>query len=262
MTGRTGLRVAWLALPLLLAACGTTREGLVLDTGLVPADVLIERVSEESEKVRTLAGSGTLTFDSPRLSGAAEFTLALSKPDSLLVKLEGPFGMDVGLLFLDADGYVAYNTMQNEVMAGGADSSALRALIPVPLAPNQIVAAFVGRPPIDPEARILRYGIDDDRFLLTAQCGTDTCRYWVDPASLAVTLYRRTGRDGRVLLEGEVSNMTSVDDITLPRSITLRAPTRRSTLRIEFAHREINGDAPDFSYTIPANARRRTRPLP
>ena len=165
MTGRTGLRVAWLALPLLLAACGTTREGLVLDTGLVPADVLIERVSEESEKVRTLAGSGTLIFDSPRLSGAAEFTLALSKPDSLLVKLEGPFGMDVGLLFLDADGYVAYNTMQNEVMAGGADSSALRALIPVPLAPNQIVAAFVGRPPIDPEARILRYGIDDDRFL-------------------------------------------------------------------------------------------------
>jgi hypothetical protein len=170
--------------------------------------------------------------------------------------------MDVGLLFMDARGYVAYNSMENEVMVGASDSSALRALIPVPLSPSQIVDAFSGRYPIDPDARILQYGIDDDRFLLTALCGTDTCRYWVDPEALAVTSYRRTGRDGRVLLEGELAKLTSVSDVRLPRSILLRAPTRRSTLRILFADLEINGDAPDFSFSVPANARRRTRPLP
>jgi hypothetical protein len=255
-------RTAWLALPLLLAACGTTREGVVLDTGRVPAGELIGSVRSESARVRTLAGSGTIIFDNPRLSGTAEFTLALHKPDSLLLRLEGPFGIDLGLLFMDGRGYVAYNSMENEVMTGASDSTALRALIPVPLSPSQIVDAFSGRYPIDPDARILDYGIDDDRFLLTALCGTDTCRYWIDPEALAVTLYRRTGRDGRVLLEGELTRMTSIDDIRLPRSIVLRAPTRRSTLRILFADLEVNGEAPDFSYTVPANARRRTRPLP
>jgi len=262
MTCRVCFRAAWLALPLLVAACGTTREGLVLDTERVPADELIQRVREESHRVRTLAGSGTLVFDSPRVSGAAEFTLALSKPDSLLVKLEGPFGIDVGLLFMDAERYVAYNSMENEVIDGASDSSALRALIPVPLSPGQIVDAFSGRFPIDPNARVLRYGVDNDRFLLATLCGTDTCRYWVDPEALAVTSYRRTGVDGSVLLEGELTKMTTIDDIQLPRSIVLRAPARRSTLRILFADIDVNGDAPDFSYTVPANARRRTRPLP
>jgi hypothetical protein len=262
MTWRIALRAAWLALPLLVTACGTTREGLVLDTRRVPASELIERVREASDRVRTIAGSGTLVFDSPRVSGSAEFTLALRKPDSLLVRLEGPFGMDVGLLFMDGESYVAYNSLENEVIVGASDSAALRALIPVPLSTAQIVDAFSGRYPINPDARVLRYGIDDDRFLLTALCGTDTCRYWVDPEALVVTSYRRTGPDGRVLLEGEMTKLTTIDDIQLPRSIVLRAPSRRSTLRILFADLDVNGDAPDFSYTVPANARHRTRPRP
>lgn len=255
------LRAAWLALPLLVAACGTTREGLVLDPGRVPADELIERVRAESDRVRTIAGSGTLVFDSPRVSGSAEFTLALHKPDSLLVRLEGPFGLDVGMLFMDGEGYVVYNSMDNEVIVGASDSAALRTLIPVPLSAAQIVDAFSGRYPIDPGGRVLRYGIDDDRFLLTTLCGTDTCRYWVDPEALAVTSYRRTGPDGLVLLEGELTTFATIDDIQLPRSIVLRAPARRSTLRILFADLDVNGDSPDFSYTVPATARRRTRPF-
>ena len=262
MTWRMALRAAWLASPLLVAACGTTREGLVLDTGRVPADELIERVRETSDRVRTIAGSGTVVFDSPRVSGSAEFTLALHRPDSLLVRLEGPFGMDVGLLFMDGERYVVYNSMENEVIVGASDSAALRALIPVPLSAGQILDVFSGRYPIDPGARVLRYGIDDDRFLLTVLCGTDTCLYWVDPRALAVTSYRRTGPDGRVILEGELTKLTTIDDIQLPRSIILRAPSRRSTLRILFADLDVNGDAPDFSYTIPANARRSTPPRP
>lgn len=262
MTRRILVRAACLALPALLAACGTTREGVVLDTERVPAGELVRRVREEAGRVRTLAGSGTLIFDSPRVSGTAAFTLAVKKPDSLLLRLEGPFGMDVGLLFMDAGGYLAYNSLENEVVRGAADSAALRALIPVPLSTAQIVDAFSGRSPIEPDARILDYGIDDDRFLLTALCGSDTCRYWVDPGALAVTSYRRTGADGRVLLEGELTNMTSIDDIQLPRSILLRVPSRRSQLRIMFADLDVNGDPPEFSYTIPANARRRARPLP
>jgi hypothetical protein len=65
-----------------------------------------------------------------------------------------------------------------------------------------------------------------------------------------------------VILEGELTKLTTIDDIQLPRSIILRAPSGRSTLRILFADLDVNGDAPDFSYTIPANARRSTRPHP
>lgn len=250
------------ALPLLMAACATTREGVVLDPELVPAPELIRRVREESDRVRTLAGSGTVVFDSPRISGAAEFTLALSKPDSLLLKLEGPFGLDVGLLFMDAERYVVYNSMENEVVQGATDSTALRALIPVPLSTRQVVDAFSGRYPIEPDARVLEYRVDNDRFLLTALCSGDTCRYWVDPEAIAVTSYRRTGTDGRVLLEGEATKMTSVSDIRLPRSIVLRAPARRTLLRITYAELDVNGETPEFSYTIPANARQGRRMLP
>jgi hypothetical protein len=262
MTGRTRVRVVLLSLPFLLAACGTTRDGVMLDATRVSARELIELVRERSGRVRTLSGSGTLIFNSPRMSGAAQFSLALSKPDSLLLRLEGPLGIDVGLLFLHGSGYVAYNSLENEVMAGGTDSSALLALVPVPLSPRQIVDAFSGRTTIDPGAAVIAYGVDGDRFLLTSLEAADTCRYWIDPDALAVTRYRRTGPDGRVVLEGEVSRLTTVNDIEIPRSIILRAPTRRSTLRITFADMDANGDPADFTYTIPADARRSTRPLP
>jgi Domain of unknown function (DUF4292) len=249
-----------ICLALLAAACGTTREGL--DPERMPAEELIRRVRAESEKVRTIAATGTLVFDSPRISGAAEFTLALDRPDSLLMKLEGPFGVDVGLLFMDARRYVAYSSMDNEVMEGPADSAALRAFIPIPLAPRQIMDAFSGRYPVDADARILGYVVDDDRFLLTTMCGHDTCRYWIDPGALAVTSYRRTGPDSRVLIEAELTMMTEVDGIELPRTIVVKSPSRRSMLRIQYADLEVNGDPPEFLYTIPSSARRRGRPLP
>jgi hypothetical protein len=254
------------ALPVVLAflaaACGTTREGVVLDPARVPAAELIRRVQEESDRIRTVSGTGSMVFDSPQISGSAEFTLALDKPDSLLLKLEGPFGLDVGLLFLDASRFVAYNSMENEVMEGPSDSAALRLFIPVPLAPRQIVDAFSGRYPVDPGGRLLGYGVDGERFLLTAMSGRDTCRYWIDPAALAVTSYRRTAPDGRVMIDAELARLTSVDDIEIPRSIVIRAPARGSMIRVLFADLDVNGDPPDFLYSIPANARRKTRPLP
>jgi hypothetical protein len=262
MTRRICLWATCLALSLLAAACASTREGVALDTGRVPAADLVRRVREESDRVRTLTGSGTLMFDSPSVSGTAEFSLALIKPDSLLLRLEGPFGIDVGLLFIDADEYVAYNSFENEVIRGAADSAALRALIPVPLSSTQIVDAFSGRYPVEPDGRLLEYRIDDDRFLLTALSGSDTCRYWIDPEALAVTSYRRTAAGGRVLLEAELERMTAINGIQLPRNILLRVPSRRSLFRVLFADLDVNGEPPEFSYTIPASARRRTRPLP
>ncbi|MBI4534839.1 MAG: hypothetical protein HY708_01085, partial [Ignavibacteriae bacterium] len=97
---------------LCLTSCASKRSELLLDTRVTPPEVVLAMVDAKEKKIQTMVGTGSLTFESPEIAGTAAFESSLRKPDSLLVTLEGPFGIDVGTFFLSRDRYVMYNSLE------------------------------------------------------------------------------------------------------------------------------------------------------
>ncbi len=249
--------VAFLLVLALFTSCAPKLSELMLSTADTPPDVLLRRVGEQGGRVSTLIGSGIMTFDSPEMAGSAAFESNMRKPDSLLVNLSGPFGIDVGTLFLTRDSFVMYNSLENSVMTGNPSGRAIRSVIPFDLTYDQILNLFVGIfavPP--PDASVTEYKIDDGRFVVTEQCGEFTCIYWIDPKYLLVSRYEMRNSLNEIVVEGRASSFTEQDGVVAARRVAIKFPQQSRQVSIAYNQVRLNSGTPRFRYSIPSNARR------
>jgi hypothetical protein len=236
-------------------SCAPKRTVLLLDTRSVTADRLVELVSERAAKLQTLTGTGSLMFDGPDLSGSASFELALRRPDSALIRLEGPFGIDIATVFLTRSSYTVYNSMANTVTSGSPQMGALRGVLPVDLSVDQLMDAFSGAITI-PSGVPLRYEVDGDRFLLAYKQLNGVATYRVDPEQIVVTGFALSDSAGTVIAEMTATRLKEYDGFSLPRSIRLHLPPSDSEIAIAYSRQEPNGPSPSFVFSVPRSARR------
>ena len=254
-------RVAAIAfLALLLASCAPKRSELMLDTGAVNAPSLIRIVHEGHARLHSMVGGGTVTFESPEIAGSASFDISLRKPDSLLVRFEGPFGIDLGTVFLTPRTYLVYNSFENRVITGVPRAETLRSVIPIDLTYEQILDAFSGQFNLPATAENLQtYGVDNNQFFLSATCGENLCMYWIDPAYRLVSKYRVQDSQGRVILEALASGLTEQDSVSAPRRIKVSFPVEGRQISIYYSSMTLNASSPSFQFSIPDNAQRIVR---
>ncbi len=216
--------------------------------------MLIALVEEKSSKLLTLSGKGMLSFESPEMAGTASFTSSLRRPDSLLVFLEGPFGINVGTLFLSKERYIVYNSLENRVMTGVPSSQAIRTVIPFDLTFDQIINAFAGVFTFPPAASAGTLAVDGDQFLLSYPCGSSVCSYWIDPTYLLVTRFEQRGTDGEVIVEANCSSPVEEGDAVSAQRIVVKFPQDQKRLSISYSSLSLNVIDPSFVFSIPKNA--------
>lgn len=256
MTGRCSLPVLVAGLSLLtLVSCAHRPPAVPLDPGSVTAVNLMTMLQSRSSQLQTLEGSGTVSFDSPEFAGTAAFDLSLRKPDSLLVVLEGPFGIDIGSLFLGGGEYIAFNASENRIVTGDSRSSTMRSIIPFDLTFAEVLDAFTGSFRIpEPGAEVLTYIVDDGRFLMQVRCGSQTCSYWIDPHNVQVTRMEITGAQGNLIAEGTFSSFVEEGEVAAARRISVWFPPDQRQISIVYASLTINPDSPSFEYAVPDDA--------
>ncbi|HUI11117.1 MAG TPA: DUF4292 domain-containing protein [Bacteroidota bacterium] len=249
--------------PALLLAAGAaglscTTHTAITDVSGMPSGVLATRVRERGAGLITMAGQGSVSFESPDRAGSAFFELALRKPDSLLVTLRGPFGIGAGFLFLSRERYVMYNSMDNRVVSGVPSASAIRSVIPLDLTFDQIMDAFTGGFPV-PAGDPLRYAVDDGKYLLVYPKGEGTESFWIDPEYDLVVRYELHDAAGSVLMREESSQIVTQDRSCAPRHVTVDFPDEGRHLSIHYSTLDLNAEDLSFSYSVPAGARTSAR---
>jgi len=242
---------------LLMPSCAPKPAELLLDTAQVTPARIAEMIAQHDARVHSLAGGGTLTFESPELSGSVFFTVSIKKPDSLLLRFEGPFGMDVGFLFASRERYVMYNALENQVIRGIPTAAGIRSVIPFDLTFDRLLDMLTGTFPLPPGTTAPEtYRVDDEWFHLVYPRSGDTTAYWIDPRFVTVAKYRVTGPQG-TLMEAETSMPEQQEDLRVPRLISVTFPETGRQVSIYYSDLTLNPGAPAFSYTIPPSARTR-----
>ena len=245
--------------PAMLLAAGAagfscTTHTAVTDVKALPAEVLATRVRERDAGLASMAGRGSVSFETPDRAGSAFFELALRKPDSLLVTVRGPFGIGAGFLFLSRQRYVMYNSLDNRVISGVPSAAAFRSVIPLDLTFDQIMDAFTGAFPL-PDVPPLRYTVDDGKYLLVYSRGDDTESYWVDPDYNLVVRYELHDAAGGIRMQAESSQIVTQDRSCAPRHVTVDFPDEGRHLSIHYSSLDLNADDLSFAYSVPAGAR-------
>jgi len=235
-----------------LIGCASTTEGLVLDTDRTPASEAIRKVSGNAAGITGMSGTGSVTFESPELAGSVFFTIALRKPDSMLIRFEGPFGMDAGFFFLSRSRYVMYNGMENRVYSGVPSDAGIRWGIPMDLTVDQILDAFTGTFRFPQGMAPSRYVVDGDYFRLTYRHSSGEESFWIDPATLLVARYEKTGEPFGI--RAETSLPEEEGEQRMPRQISLEFPDTGRRLSVYYSSLTMNPGKLSFRYTVPRSA--------
>lgn len=241
---------------LLLTSC-SSRQAEVLNTDRMSPSFLLARVASRAEQIHSLEGSGTVTFESPEMAGSVFFRISLKKPDSLLLKFEGPFGIDAGFFFLSRSTFVMYNRFENTVTAGSPDEQSIRKVIPFALSNVEILNAFAGSFSVpSASGSPFRYIVDDDRYQLAYRSAGNVSQYWVDPETDLITKYTVRDTTGRVLVEANGERPVAQGGLTVPRLITVSFPLDKRRVSIFYSSVVLNPPALSFAYAVPAGARK------
>ena len=94
----------------------------------------VQNVLENNfKKLRTLKGQGKLIVETQDVSYNANAQIVFKNPDSVLIKVEAIFGIDVGSLFADRKAFKVYIPSHNTCYFGKSES----------LEKNQLIAFFI-----------------------------------------------------------------------------------------------------------------------
>ena len=243
---------------LLVAGCSSTKHIVATERTLSPDDV-VSRTLARDHRISTLQGEGSITIESPELSNSGSFDVDIRKPDSLRVKLSGPFGIYIGTLAMSPNQFVFFNARENVATVGQPDGRTLRSIFHMTLRFDEILKAFTGEFLSSLSTDSLdRFSVIDDQYVLRFRSTGGIQEYRIDPDRFAVTSYRLLNDEGKPTIIAVASRFDDDREIVMPGLVRVILPAERRSVTI--AYSEIKTNVPvQCSFTIPQQAEVRQR---
>ncbi len=244
-----------LSLGYLALSCAPKTSGIDL-TRTSPQEI-IQRVERNSHDVATFRASGTISIESREFVGTGSIIVSLKRPDSVLIKIEGPFGIDIGSMLLTREQFTYYDSYSNRVITGSTTNRNIRSLLKVDLDFAEVMdflsgTSSIGRQGGPPDS----ISVDDDAVLLIFRKGSTWAQYWIDPEKLVVDRYELRENETESVLETHFERFSRIEGLFLPRTISIIAHRQRRGLTLHYDEIEINKPLLNLSLTIPQKAKR------
>ncbi len=221
----------------------------------VSPQLVREIVKANHELVQSLSGRGTISVETPEIAQSGSFELQLHKPDSVLVNVEGPFGIDVGSVLLTRNSFLFYNSFQNQVVSGPVTANNLRRIFKMDVTFDELMTLFTGgsffrEDERDPES----ISEEENQVILVYRSAYGHRRYVVDPASMLIARIQHLDINGKLFLEERFDRFRTVGEVSLPRYIRLTQHAARRALSVSFSALDVNPGRAPLVLDIPANA--------
>ncbi len=252
-------RILLLFIPVLLlgsAGCRTTSTLNLATRPVSPAEVQ-STVRTHVDQIRSLQGEGRISVETPDIAQTVSFILTLRKPDSILVRLEGPFGIRVGSALITRTEFFFYNSLQNKLISGSSKSENLNRIFHVQLGFDDLLNFFSGGTFLDGDLRAPdETRIENDQYVFVYKSDSADRLYWIDPNTYLIRKMQYVDRNGSLTLEQTFSNFQRVGGIEMPYNIRVLQPKTRQLVALAYSDVAVNAEPTPFTFTIPGDAER------
>lgn len=254
-TRPTGWKNFGVAALLLLAGCSSGGSLRHADRTITPADIR-EAVAQNHGRVHALQGSGRITFETPEMAQSGSFELALLKPDSVLVRLEGPFGLDIGSALVTREEFALYDSFNNRLVTGPTNARNLSRIFRLPIEFDDVLNLFTGgifmpQDRTDPDNSAL----EGDELVLRYDRADGSRIYRINPESLMIERIQFIDGSGKLVLEQRFSEFITIDGIHVPRSVRVTMHRDRRMMSISYSDLSLNIPL-QLGFHVPHNASR------
>lgn len=216
-----------------------------------------QTVSANQERMGSAVGDGTITIESPSIAQSGSFTLLLRKPDTLLVKLKGPFGIKLGSALLTSKDFQFYNSLENRLFSGETNARNLAKILRVSLDFADLLNLFTGGVFDEEDSGMPdESGVEDGHFFFVYRVKDGIHKYLIDPQTLLIAKVQHLDAEGRLVFEQRFLNFQTIDGTVIPFNIRIIQPRERRMVSVVYSEVAFNKQDLDFTFTYPRNAER------
>lgn len=238
------------------AGCASTRT-VAVGTASVSFEDAVERSDRVQDRLESLSADGSLWIETPAFSQSGDFQLALRKPDSVQITVEGPFGIRVAQALITRERFQAYSTLENKLYVAKTSPENLQKALRLDLEFDDILALFTGGRVLEADRRAPdAAGTDGGDAFFLFRDGNRSRRYVVDPATLSIRKIQVLDRQGIMTFEQTFSDPTSFGELTIPKTARATLPQRRQIITLRYDGLRPNPADLRFFFSPPGNARR------
>jgi outer membrane lipoprotein-sorting protein len=240
----------------ILIGCRTTRPFILSDRSISYSEVQ-EITRSHHARIHSMVGEGRISVETPEIAQSGSFVLTLQKPDSVLINLQGPFGIKVGSALVTRTGFLFYNSLENKLITGLSSMENLNRILHVQLSFDDLLNLFAGGTFLEndfhaPDETI----IEDNRFVFVFTSSQTSRKYWIEPTTWSIQKVQFLDQSGTLALEQTFSNFEDVNGFAMPYTIRIIQPKLRQKLTFTYSEILVNIEHLHFTFTIPPNAER------
>lgn len=240
----------------LLAGCAAPSPSRFGNKNLSPAFVR-DNVQKNAQNVHFLTGNGKIAIESPDIAQSASFAIWIRKPDTLFVRLEGPFGIEIGSALVTKNDFSFYNSLQNQLITGSTTVDNLRQLLRIGLSFDEMMNLFSGGvflPGDDSYPTSLE--TTDEYLIFNYKSEGHHRRYWIDPNSSLIARIQHLETDGKMFLEQRFQNYRAVEKSYIPFQMRMTMPKDRNVVSVSYSEVRVNDPSQTFHFSVPSNVQR------
>ncbi len=241
---------------LFLFGCSTTTK-ITKEVQPLSAEMVMFNVREQYKKISTLQAEGTLSIESPSFSNSASFEMFAHRPDSLLIHITGPFGIDVASASIKKSTILFYNKLNNEYIETDIEKE-LPVLFNLPINSKDIIDVFCAKkqlPTFSSQPDSFYYNNNDYTLVFNNKENNRQYNYRIDALSYTIISVQEKQQDGVVLQQEMYEYATNNDGTIIPRSVRIIQENLHSSFALLYDNVQTDVSLPSFSIKIPTNAK-------
>jgi hypothetical protein len=239
-----------------LVGCRTTRP-LNLDGHSVSYSEVQEISQRQHAYIHSITGEGRISIETPEIAQSGSFILTLQKPDSVLINLQGPFGIKVGSALVTRTDFLFYNSLENKLITGLSSIENLNRILHVQVSFDDLMNLFAGGTFLESDLHAPdETHVEDDQYVFVFTSSKNSRRYWIDPTTSYIQKVQFLDQSGKLALEQTFSNFENVNGIVMPYTIRVIQPKARQMLTLRYSEILVNTEKLRFTFTIPSSAER------
>jgi len=218
-----------------------------------PWETFHAAVEKRQSSVSTLSGDGRLSVETTYLAESGSFTFARKKTDSLVIRIQGPFGIKVGALQLAGDSLRFYSALENRLAIGTADPENLERILRMRVTAEDLIDLLTGGGTLrqdrsQPDSVFMR-----DGFTVLAYASDVFTRWYAVDDKGNLRSIQMLNERGTLILEQTYDDFRAVGSMTLPYQLRTIRPVERQRITLRFHELSLN-DAVDITFAVPSSA--------
>lgn len=245
----------FLAVPaLILNACTGSQNDGNLDK--IPEKEIKQKVNENSNLIETLEASGNISFDSPEQSGSGWLELRIKKPDTVFVKIEGPFGISIVNALITRADFTYYNVQDNKVITGPSSDINIGAILRIKVTFDELINGFTGGFSFMEKLNDSSLAESENNMYIIRNGAQ---KFFIEPNRYTVQKYNSFDDENKTIVEVNYSAYSEENTgsryVNFPTSLKIKNPSKSQTVYVDYINKEINKKDLSFRMKIPKSAK-------